>query len=68
MESAPPFYLLWFFLFEVILNTECVASLRIFIPPWFSEVTLLAHYLSRQGMLKSIQDRVRIARRLLTTL
>ena len=33
------------------------------IPPWFGEVTLIVHYLHREGILESIQERVRFARR-----
>ncbi|SRR6266566_1448532 len=32
-------------------------------PPWFGEVTLIAHHLSRQRVLERIQERVRFARR-----
>src|SRR5260370_37076655 len=32
-------------------------------PSWFGEVTLIAHYLRRQGVLSAIEERVRFARR-----
>src|SRR6266576_829100 len=32
-------------------------------PSWFGEVTLIAHYLKRLGVLSAIEERVRFARR-----
>jgi len=32
-------------------------------PPWLGEVTLIAHYLKRQGVLAAIEEQVRFARR-----
>jgi hypothetical protein len=32
-------------------------------PSWFGEVTLIAHYLKRQGVFSAIEERVRFARR-----
>ncbi len=37
-------------------------------PCWFGEVSLIAGYLQRQGVLSAIAEQVRFARRLLTTL
>src|SRR5258708_21360338 len=37
------------------------------IPAWFREITLLIHHLQRQGVLAAIEEQVRFARRLLTT-
>ncbi len=33
------------------------------IPPWFGEITLLARYLQRIGVLRAMEERVRLARR-----
>src|SRR5437660_4295179 len=33
------------------------------IPDWFGEITLMAHYLDRQGVLAAIEEQVRFARR-----
>ena len=33
------------------------------IPAWFEEITLMAHYLQRQGVLTAIEEQVRFARR-----
>ncbi len=33
------------------------------IPAWFGEITLMAHYLHRQGVLAAIEEQVRFARR-----
>jgi hypothetical protein len=33
------------------------------VPSWFGEVTLIAHFLTRQGVLAAIEDQVRFARR-----
>jgi len=38
---------------------QCVSST----PPWFGEVTIIAHSLRRQGVLTLIEERVRFARR-----
>src|SRR6266496_1307009 len=32
-------------------------------PPWFGEVVTIAHYLTQQGTLSAIEQRVRFARR-----
>jgi len=32
-------------------------------PGWFGEVTLISHYLKRQGVLAAIEEQVRFARR-----
>ncbi len=32
-------------------------------PPWFGEVAIIAHYLSRQGVLSAIEEHVRFTRR-----
>jgi hypothetical protein len=37
------------------------------IPARFGEITLLAHHLQQQGVLAAIEEQVRFARRLLTT-
>ena len=37
------------------------------IPAWFGEITLLAHHLHQQGVLAALEEQVRFARRLLTT-
>ena len=31
------------------------------VPPWFGEVVILAHILSRFGLLKAIEEQVRLA-------
>ena len=33
------------------------------IPAWYGEITLMAHYLQRQGVLAAIEEQVRFARR-----
>ena len=33
------------------------------VPPWFGEVAIMAHYLTRLGMLTTLNDRVRFARK-----
>jgi hypothetical protein len=41
------------------VSSQCVPST----PAWFGEVTLIAHYLQRQGICAAIEERVRFARR-----
>jgi hypothetical protein len=46
---------------SVTLQTE--ASPIASVPEWFGEVTLLAHTLTRLGLLAEISERVRFARK-----
>jgi hypothetical protein len=47
--------------FPVSIQTSCQAVPST--PCWFGEVTLIAHFLKRQGVLLAIEEQVRVARR-----
>ena len=47
------------------VNIQTEASPIASVPAWFGEVALIAHTLTRLGLLSDISERVRFARKLL---